>query len=102
VGLLRPRVERLLVGSRDCTKVVEGVLKQVDGVRELLHDEVPVHGVLCFVEADWPLIGGAFTVRGVQVLWPNKLYSRLQAEGPIAFDTLAEIHRKLARALPPA
>jgi hypothetical protein len=101
-GLLRPRVERLLVGSRDCTKLVDGVLKQVDVVRELVHDELPVHGVLCFVEADWPLIGGAFTLRRVQVLWPNKLYARLQADGPHTVGALAEIHRKLAQALPPA
>ena len=29
-GLLRPRVERLIVGRRDCTKLVDGVLKQVE------------------------------------------------------------------------
>jgi len=46
-GLFRPRVERLLVGSRDCTKLVDGMLKQVDVVRGLLDDDVPVHGVLC-------------------------------------------------------
>ena len=98
-GLFRPRVERLLVGSRDCTKLVDGVLKQVDVVRGLLDDDVPVHGVLCFVEADWPLIGGTFTTRGVQALWPKKLYPKLQAEGPFTADTVAEIHRKLAHAL---
>jgi hypothetical protein len=32
-GLFRPRLERLLVGSRDCTKLVDGVLKQVEFVR---------------------------------------------------------------------
>lgn len=98
-GLFRPRVERLLVGSRDCTKLVDGVLKQVDVVRGLLDDDVPVHGVLCFVEADWPLIGGTFTTRGVQALWPKKLYPKLQAEGPFTADPVAEIHRKLAHAL---
>ncbi|BAS11743.1 hypothetical protein AHiyo8_00460 [Arthrobacter sp. Hiyo8] len=35
-GILRPRVERLLVGRRDCTKLVDGVLKQVDLVRDLV------------------------------------------------------------------
>lgn len=98
-GLFRPRVERLLVGSRDCTKLVDGVLKQVDVVRGLLDDDVPVHGVLCFVEADWPLIGGTFTTRGVPALWPKKLYPKLQAEGPLTADTVAEIHRELAHAL---
>ena len=71
-GLFRPRVERLLVGSRDCTKLVDGVLKQVDVVRGILEPGVPVHGVLCFVEADWPLLGGNFTTRDVHALWPKK------------------------------
>lgn len=71
-GILRPRLEKLLVGGRDCTELVDGVLKQVDVVRDLVGD-VPVTGVLCFVEADWPLIGGAFSTRGVHVLWPKRL-----------------------------
>ncbi|PVZ52690.1 NERD domain protein [Arthrobacter sp. H-02-3] len=71
-GILRPRVEKLLVGRRDCTKLVDGVLKQVDVVRDLVGD-VPVTGALCFIEADWPLIGGAFSTRGVYVLWPKRL-----------------------------
>lgn len=99
-GLIRTRVERLLVGSRDCTKLVDGVLKQVDVVRGLLDEEVPVHGVLCFVEADWPLVGGAFTTRGVQALWPKKLYPQLRADGPLTGEALVEIHRRLAHVLP--
>ena len=101
-GFLRPRIEKLLVGSRDCTKLVDGVVKQVDIVRNVLDDDIPVHGVLCFVEADWPLIGGAFTTRGVQVLWPKKLYPILQATGSLQVESLAEIHRALASALPVA
>lgn len=99
-GLFRPRVERLLVGSRDCTKLVDGVLKQVEVVRGLLDIDVPVHGVLCFIEADWPLIGGSFTTRGVQAMWPSKLYPQLQADGPFTGDTIADMHRRLANALP--
>lgn len=99
-GLLRPRAEKLLVGSRDCTKLVDGVLKQVDVVRGIVGDEVPVHGVLCFVEADWPLIGGSFTTRGVEALWPKKLYPKLKADGPLTVDAVADLHRKLATGLP--
>ena len=95
-GLLRPRVEKLLVGSRNCTPVVDGVLKQVAVVRDQLDDSVPVHGVLCFVEADWPLIGGSFTTRGVEALWPKKLYPRLRSDGPLDVETIATIHRTLA------
>jgi hypothetical protein len=99
-GLLRPRVEKLLVGTRDCTKLVDGVLEQVDIVRDLLDADIPIHGVLCFIEADWPLIGRAFTTRGVQVLWPKKLYPTLQADGSLKLESLAEVHRTLADALP--
>lgn len=98
-GLLRPRVERLFVGSRDCTKLVDGVLKQVDVVRGILGVDVPVRGVLCFVEADWPLLGGVFSTRGVQTLWPKRLYSQLQADGPLTVNAIADIHRQLAEVL---
>jgi hypothetical protein len=98
-GILRPRVEKLLVGTRDQTKLVDSVLKQVDVVRGIVGDDIPVTGVLCFLEADWPLIGGAFTSRGVEVLWPKKLYPRLAAEGPIA-SGVDDLLRALASALP--
>lgn len=102
-GLFRPRVEKLLVGRRDCTKLVDGMLKQIEVVRGVLDDEeIPVHGALCFVEADWPLLGGSFTTRGVAVLWPRKLYPRLAAEGPLDVETIAATHRRLAEALPHA
>ncbi|WP_028653662.1 nuclease-related domain-containing protein [Nocardioides halotolerans] len=113
-GILRQRTEKLVVGSRDCTTLVDGVLKQVGVVEDVLlpggrpegpgrpWGGVPVHGVLCFIEADWPLIGGAFTIRGVDVLWPKKLYPRLRAEGRLTASDIAEIHRHLAKALRPA
>jgi hypothetical protein len=92
-GILRPRVEMLLVGRRDCTNLVDGVLRQIDLVREVVGD-LPVMGALCFVEADWPLIGGAFTTRGVHALWPKRLAKLLaEAEGsvdvPAAREALA-------------
>ncbi len=101
-GFIRPRVEKLLVGTRDCTKLVDGVLKQVDIVRGIVGDDLPIHGVLCFVEADWPLIGGSFTTRGIDALWPKKLYPKLKSDGPLPNETVAEIHRRLASSLPPA
>ena len=95
-------MEKLLVGTRYCTKLVDGVLKQVDIVRGLVGDDLRIHSVLCFVEADWPLIGGSFTTRGVEALWPKRLYPKLQADGPLLTQTVAEVHRRLASSLPPA
>ena len=101
-GILRPRVEKLMVGSRNCTKLVDGMHKQIEVVTGALGPEVTVHGALCFVEADWPLIGGAFTTRGVLVVWPKKLYPKLRAEGPLDAASIDRLHRQLAQALPPA
>ena len=101
-GILRPRVEKVLVGSRDCTKLIDAMQRQLEVVRGVVGREVPLHGVLCFVEADWPLIGGAFTSRGVDVLWPRRLYPRLQATGSLLPDEVAAIHSLLAATLPAA
>lgn len=100
-GILRPRVEKLLVGNRDRSRLVVGMIHQVDVVRSLQYD-VPLHGVLCFVEADWPLFGGSFTTRGVQVLSPKKLYFQLSASGPLDVGRIATLHQRLAAALTPA
>lgn len=104
-GVIRPRVSTLRVGGRDCTRLIAGVQKQVDLVRAVLPGadiDVPVQGVLCFVAADWPLIGGSFSLDGVRVLWPKKLVRAITAEGPIPADRVDQVHRALAAAFPVA
>lgn len=76
-GLIRPRVEKLMVGGRGRSKLVDGVLKQVDVVRGIVGGDVAVRGVLCVIEADRPLIGGSLVTRDVDVLWPRVLGSRV-------------------------
>ncbi len=100
-GILRPRVEKLMVGGRDRTKLVDGVLGQVERVRAVLGDEdVPVVGVLCFIEADWPLVGGPSASRGVRVVSPRRL-SKILAEAGGAVD-VASVRDRIAAAFPPA
>jgi hypothetical protein len=105
-GLLRPRVERLMVGTRDRTTLVESVLGQVGLVRSALdeaqHGDVPVRGVLCFVDADWPLVGGPFTVSGVEVRSDRKLAHLLVGQGPVDDAATHAVHRTLAGAFPVA
>jgi len=100
-GILRPRVDRLMVGGRDRTKLVDGVLGQVERVRAALGDEdVSVEGVLCFVEADWPLVGAFFSTRDVRVVSPRRL-SKILAESEGEVD-LASVRDRLAAAFPRA
>ncbi|HEY2644235.1 MAG TPA: nuclease-related domain-containing protein [Galbitalea sp.] len=105
-GIIRPRVETLIVGSRDETKLVAGVHKQVGLVRSVLDSaglaHVPVSGMLCFVDADWPLLGGDFVVNEVRVLWPNKAADVLLRAGDVDAASAQEVHRVLAASFPPA
>ena len=105
-GLFRARTEKLIVGTRDCTRLVEGARKQMDLVGAALArsgaGEVPVHGMLCFVEADWPLLGGSFTILGVDVLWPKKAAETLSRSGPLDDGQIDRLVRRLAASFPPA
>lgn len=81
-GLFRPRVERLIMDG-DRTKLVDGVLRQLSFVSDLRGQQVgavPVTGARRFVDADWPMFGGSFRTRGVEVLWPKKRVQLLAAE----------------------
>lgn len=105
-GIIRPRVHKLMVGSRDCTRLVDGMHKQLEVVRAALERagfaDIPVHGTLCFVDADWPLFGGSFTISDVAVLWPKKLSERLVTPGEITTGAIGAAHESLARAFPVA
>lgn len=106
-GILRPRTETLLVGTRNCTKLLDGVLRQVELVEAALSsggtwDDVAVRGMLCFVEADWPLIGGSFTTLGIEVLGQKKAIGQIEMPGPMNQAVISDVHRFLAAAFPPA
>lgn len=106
-GLFRPRTETLIVGTRDCTKLVAGVHWQVEKVRDVLasrlgEHELPVRGVLCFLDADWPLIGGSFSIQDVDVVWPRKARELLTRPGPVSMEFVSVWHQHLAENFPPA
>jgi hypothetical protein len=105
-GFLRPRVEKLMVGSRDQTRLVGGVKAQVGKVSAALEaanlGEVPVAGMLCFVEADWPLIGGDFSISNIRVLWPKKAVSEIAKPGQLDSEITRRTYRALVEAFPVA
>jgi hypothetical protein len=106
-GILRPRVETLIVGTRRCDKFVEGVHTQVRLVQTVLDAmsevvAVRAHGMLCFIEADWPLIGGSFSIADVDVLWPAKAADRLLQPGPLTSHEIDALHRVLDTEFPVA
>lgn len=101
-GIIRPRVESLRIGGRDGTKLVRGVQNQVERVAAALGDtDVRVVGVLCFLEADWPLIGGSFSVDSIDVLWPRLLIKQI-TEAPRQTIDVTAVHSHLAARFPSA
>jgi len=86
VGSLFRTDERLYVNGRDRTKLVDGVLWQIEVVRAALADEfgdVAVHGVLCFIGCEWGLIMRRKRIKGVTTLWPKALPDHVSAPGTL-------------------
>ncbi|MFW8744939.1 nuclease-related domain-containing protein, partial [Mesorhizobium japonicum] len=92
---------RLTVGGRKKDELVDGVLRQVERVRAVVDEAIPVRGALVFVDADWPLIGGHFTVRGVAVLWPRRIAKLMLRQEPPTVD-VGGLARRIAASFPPA
>jgi len=106
-GFLRPRTEMLMVGTRNCTKLLDGVLGQVQLVASALAScpqakDSPVRGMLCFVDADWPLIAGSFRIAQIDVLWPGKAAEKITSPGALTPADIDLIHHHLAAAFPRA
>lgn len=105
-GFLSARTETFMVGSRNCTKLVTGAQKQANLVLAALAkselQNIPVIGMLCFVEAEWPLFGGDFTTSGIRVLWPKKAVELIRKEGPIDAADTQHVFRTLATVFPAA
>jgi hypothetical protein len=104
VGGLFRTDERLFVGGRDQTKVVDAMTWQIDTVRTALGDDlgsVAIHGVLCFIGLEWGFRPKAKRVRGVTVVWPLGLADVVRAPGDHTVD-VERITAHLRKALPEA
>ena len=90
------------VNGRDQTKLAVGLHKQATVVRAALDDlDVPVHSVLCFIEAEWDFFLKPFQVEGVWVTYGKHLAEMIGAAGPLADDEVLRVANLLAAALPP-
>ena len=72
-----------------------------DALAEIGRPDIPIHGALCFTNADLPLLGTP-SMRGHLLLCRKSLAKRLTAGGPLDPTTIETLARALATALPPA
>jgi Nuclease-related domain len=96
---------KLLIRGRDCTKLIDGLERQLTAVRDALdrdgHHEIPIRGALCFTQADLPFLRTQ-KCRGHLLLYRKALAKQLNADGPLDPPFLENLARHLAVALPPA
>ena len=101
-GILSRRTQTLQLGSRTATRLVESVAAQAAAVRAELDAPVPVAGMLCVLDADWPIFGGAFTVDDVQVVWPKKACDIIETGHRLGSQQIHDVHAQLSEAFPSA
>jgi hypothetical protein len=96
--------DRLYVGRRDCTKDVDGMSWQVaiveDALRAAAVHPIPlVTAVLCFIGADWPLIGAPNVFKDVR-LESERSIKKLVVGTSLDTTQIDRLYQILARALP--
>lgn len=103
-GLFSPRRDELLVRGRVKTNLVEGVRRQMEVVSTVLDGnamaEVPVHGVLCFVDGLFPLFQRRLHVDELVVTGPRTLPDVVAASGPVDDAQRRALHRLIGQRLP--
>lgn len=96
--------ERLIVGGRDQTKLVQDMAWQVQTVFEVCGDllgDTVIRPALCFVDATigW-LTRRPWMVRGVVICWRTLLPDLLTRPGPFDETAIDQIARRVAERLP--
>ncbi len=106
VGSFFRPVNALYVGGRDRTKVIHGMARQVEAVKNALagtpDDGLVLRPVVCFVDSEWGLFQRPIDYGGVRVLWPDALTKLIRSHGDLAPATVARLERRLIVALPTA
>jgi Nuclease-related domain len=101
-GLFSGSHERLMVGGRDRTKLVEGVRRQVAVVSELLGDGVGVVGAMCFVDSDGLPLFSKPKLGGVRIAGPRGVARLARRNGSLSPSEVQEIAERLRTVLPEA
>ncbi len=103
--------EKLVISGRDKTKLIEGLSKQAEAVREgldLIEKQLPVHACLCFLNparqpggSGIPLLR-TLSVSGFPLLYPRRLAKRLNQPGALGSDEALVVGEALSTLFPAA
>ena len=105
--MFRPGPNKLYVGGRDKSKLVDGMTKQILAVNTAAKDlldatTMVITAVLCFVDTEWGLFAKPFSLDGVKILWPKVLYDLVRTPGPLTPSAVQTLAHRLAERFPAA
>jgi hypothetical protein len=95
---------KLTIAGRDKSALAEGLAKQVEAVGACLaalRDDVPVHGAMCFIDGELPMLR-TLTFQGFPLVDPKSLAKRLNAAGPLDAASIRGLASSLAQRFAPA
>jgi Nuclease-related domain len=95
---------KLTVAGRDKSKLADGLDRQVAAVRSAMFGvatDVPVHGALCFVDADLPMLGRRI-FRGYPLVYPPALARLIKASGVLPPEQVHQVAAHLSSRFPAA
>ena len=97
-------VASLTIAGRKQTKLIHALSDQVALVDRVLGDVVSgvaVHGALCFIDSELPLLG-TLSLDGFAITAPKPLAKRINAKGSLPRDDVRRLATQLADIFPPA
>jgi hypothetical protein len=102
-GPFSPADLRLYVGGRDHSQLAYAMRWQVEAVRAGMggREDVPVTPVLCFIDAEWPLLGGPDHFGGVRTEGQRSVRKLVTQPGPLTTEEVVEVAIVLSQAFPP-
>jgi nuclease-like protein len=101
-GLFSQRRELLKIGGRDKTALIDGVERQIAGVRTVLDDqahEIEIRGALLFADIDGLPVLRHLTVRGMIVGGPRTTAKLASRPGPLTVVLVDALWRRLGASL---
>ena len=100
---------RLYVAGRDRTKLVDGMSGQLKAIRTAIGQPLieelglSVTGVICFVEAEWPLLfAKPLRLGSIWIEWSKSLAKRLRGAGALSPEDVRRLAAHIGHALPSA
>ncbi len=94
----------LTIAGRDKTGLIQALADQValvDSALVGIISGVPVHGALCFIDSELPLLG-TLTLGGFAIVHPKPLAKRINSAGPLSQTGIGRLASQLAQLFPPA